>query len=74
MNSAKQLLGFDFDADRFARNAPRIEISQQTLGILKKIEERHGDGRLTVPNPEDLRQIYRIFIDANRTREAPHRI
>ena len=67
MNSAKQLLGFDFDADRFARNAPRIEISQQTLGILKKIEERHGDGRLTVPNPEDLRQIYRIFIDANRT-------
>ena len=67
MNSVKQLLGFDFDADRFARNAPRIEISQQTLGILKKIEERHGDGRLTVPNPEDLRQIYRIFIDANRT-------
>ena len=67
MNSAKQLLGFDFDADRFARNAPHIEISQQTLVDLKKIEERHGDERLAVLNPEDLRQIYRRFINANRT-------
>ena len=67
MNSAKQLLGFEFDADSFARNAPRIEISQQTLGDLKKIEERHGDERLAVLNPEDLRQIYRRFINANQT-------
>ena len=67
MNSAKKLLQFDFDASAFARLAPQTTIRQQTLGILKKIVERHGDGIQPATNPEDIRQIYLLFIKASQS-------
>lgn len=67
MNSAKKLLQFDFDVSAFARLAPQTTIRQQTLGILKKIEDRHGDGRQPATNPEDIRQIYLLFVKASQS-------
>ena len=67
MNSAKKLLQFDFDASTFARLAPQTTIRQQTLGILKKIEDRHGDGIQPATNPEDIRQIYLLFVKASQS-------
>ena len=67
MNSAKKLLQFDFDASAFARLAPQTTTRQQTLGILKKIEERHGDGIQPATNPEDIRQIYLLFVKASQS-------
>ena len=67
MNSAKKLLQFNFDASTFARRAPNITISQQTLEILKGIEKQHGDGRKPTTNREDIRQIYHLFIHASQS-------
>ena len=67
MNSAKKLLGFDFNADAFARRAPQpSKPSQQNLDILKEIVEKHGNADYKPPDREDLRQIYHLFIQANR--------
>ena len=67
MNSAKKLLQFNFDASTFARSAPPITINQQALGILKDIKKRHGDGMQPATNPEDIRQIYHLFIHASQS-------
>ena len=67
MKSAKKILEFDFNADVFARRAPQpSKPSQQNLDILKGIVEKHGNADLKPPNQEDLRQIYHLFIQANR--------
>ena len=67
MNSAKKLLGFDFNADAFARRAPQpSKPSQQNLDILKEIVEKHGNADYKPPDREDLHQIYHLFIQANR--------
>ena len=68
MNSARQLLQFDFNDSTFARRAPQpIRIRQQTLDILEGIMQKHGDTEHELPNREDLRQIYHNFITAHRT-------
>ena len=68
MNSARELLQFDFDANAFARRAPQpITISQQMRNTLEDIMQRHSDTEHESPNREDLRQIYRLFINASRT-------
>lgn len=68
MKSAKELLSFGhFDANAFARRAPQpIKTSQQTLDILNDIIQKHGDTQNEPPNREDLRQIYRSFINAHQ--------
>ena len=69
MNSAKKLLQFDFDADAFARRAPRpTAIPSKRLAILEKIAEEHdskGSGPL---DQESLHQIYRLFRDTSPSR------
>ena len=68
MNSARELLQFDFNASTFARRALRsIEIPQNNLEDLEEISENHGDRGTKVPNREDLRQIYHSFIAAHQT-------
>lgn len=62
MENVKKILGFDFNANAFARRAPRpINISKQNLAILKEIVEKHGDTEHKQPEPEELRQIYHLF-------------
>ena len=69
MNSARELLQFDFNAGTFARRALQpTPILQQTLDTLADITQRHGDTEHEPANREDLRQIYRLFINAHRTR------
>ena len=65
MNSAKKLLQFDFDADAFARRAPRpTAILSERLAILEKIAKDH-DGKGSGPlDQESLHQIYPRFINA----------
>lgn len=64
MESVKKILGFDFNADIFARRAPQpINISTQNLAMLKEIVEKHGDTGHKQPKQEELRQIYRLFLD-----------
>ena len=68
MNSARELLQFDFDANAFAHRAPRtIEIPQNNFESLKEISENHGDRGTEMPNREDLCQVYRLFITAHGT-------
>ena len=69
MNSAKKLLQFDFDADAFARRAPRpTAIPSKRLAILEKIAEEH-DGKGSGPlDQESLHQIYRLFRDTSPSR------
>ena len=68
MNSARQLLQFDFNDSTFARRAPQpIRIRQQTLDILEGIMQKHGDTEHELPNREDLRQIYHRFITVHQT-------
>ena len=69
MNSARELLQFNFNASAFARRALQpTQILQQTLDTLENITQRHGDTKPKPVNREDLRQIYRLFINAHRTR------
>ena len=75
MNSARELLQFNFDANAFARRAPQpITISQQMRNTLEDIMQRHSNTEHESPNREDLRQIYRLFINAQPDRETPHGI
>ena len=68
MHSPRELLQFNFNADAFARRAPQpITISQQMRNTLENIMQRHSDTEHESPNREDLRQIYRLFINASRT-------
>ena len=64
MENVKKILGFDFNANAFARRAPQpLNISQQNLAMLKEIVEKHGDTEHKRPEPEELRQIYHLFLD-----------
>ena len=64
MNSARELLQFNFDADAFARRAPRpIAIPPKIVEDLEKIKRNHNSMG-TIPKSEDLRQICRLFHDA----------
>ena len=64
MENVKKILGFDFNANAFARRAPQpINISTQNLAMLKEIVEKHGDTGHKRPEPEELRQIYHLFLD-----------
>ena len=68
MNSARELLQFNFDADEFARRAPRqTRVSQELLDRLKEIMKKHdGTGR-EPPKRENLREVYYLFFNAVRT-------
>ena len=67
MNSVKKLLQFDFDADAFARRAPKpIPISPERFADLEKIQREHTH-MCNIPEREDLRQIYHLFFNAIRT-------
>ena len=67
MNSARELLQFNFDADAFARRAPRpTAIPQERIADLERIMREH-DGMPIVPDGENLRQIYHLFFNAVRT-------
>ena len=64
MNSAKKLLQFDFDANEITRRALKpISIPPERLKVLEKIERDHSGIGNGPPNPETLREIYRLFID-----------
>ena len=68
MKSARKLLQFDFDADAFARGAPKlISNSQENLEILGEIIKIRSEKATEMPNKEDCRQIYRLFITAHQT-------
>ena len=67
MNSARELLQFDFDAGAFARRAPQpIPIPAELVNELEIIVREH-DGTSDIPETEDLRQIYHLFFNAVRT-------
>lgn len=67
MNSARELLQFNFNASTFARRAPQpIRIPQQMRNTLEDVMQRHGDMEHELSDREDLRQIYRRFIAALR--------
>ncbi len=68
MKSARELLQFNFDADEFARRAPRqTRVSQELLDRLKEIMKKHdGTGR-EPPKRENLREVYYLFFNAIRT-------
>ncbi len=62
MKSAKKLLGFDFDADAFARRALQsMKIRQDVSGILEKIVDEYG-GESGSSDQESSRQIYLLFL------------
>ena len=68
MNSARELLQFDFNVSTFTRRTPqRIRIPQQMRIALEDVMQRHGDTEHEPPNRKSLRQIYRLFFDAHRT-------
>ena len=65
MENVKKILGFDFNANAFARRAPQpLHISTQNRAMLNEIVEKHGDTEHKQPKQEELRQIYRLFIDS----------
>ena len=67
MNSAREMLQFDFDADAFARRAPQpIPIPAELVNELERIVRELDDPR-DIPDTEDLRQIYHLFFNAIRT-------
>ncbi len=64
MESAKKLLGFDFDASAFAHRALQpMKIRQDIRDILKKIVDEYDD-KSDLPDQESFRQIYFRFIDS----------
>ena len=64
MENAKKILGFDLNANAFARRAPQSpQISQQTLNTLSEIIEKHGDTEHKPPEREDMHQIYSLFVN-----------
>ena len=67
MSSARELLQFTFDADAFARRAPRpIAIPQEIIANLERIGREHNSIS-EPPDQEDSAQIYHLFFSANRT-------
>ena len=63
MESAKKLLGFDFDADAFDRRALQLmKIRPGISNLLKKIVDE-CDSRYGSPGQESLEQVYLRFID-----------
>ena len=69
MNSAKKLLQFEFDADAFARRAPQPPvIPSKRLAMLKKIIKDRDGREYDVPDQENLRQIYRLFLGTSLNR------
>ena len=65
MNSTKKLLQFEFNADSFARRAPQLTaIPSERFAVLKKIIKDHEGKEYDMPNQEDLRQIYQLFMSA----------
>ena len=69
MNTAKELLQFDFDADAFERRASRPVLTPvKQLAVLKSIiKDCEGKGH-DMPDQESLRQIYRLFKDTPLSR------
>lgn len=64
MNSAKTLLQFDFNATDFVSRAPRPPtIPKEQLETLEKIIKIHDGTNSDLPNRENLRQVYRQFIE-----------
>lgn len=69
MRSAKELLDFNFNANEFVRRALQSnQIPPERLNTLEDITQRHDDIGHEVPDREDLRQVYRLFINAHRDR------
>ena len=69
MNSAKKLLQFEFDADTFARRAPQPPvIPSKRLAMLKKIIKDREGKEYDMPDQENLRQIYRLFLGTSLNR------
>ena len=69
MNSAKKLLQFEFNADGFARRAPQpVPIPANRLAVLEKIIKDREGKEYNMPNQEDLRQIYRLFMSTSLNR------
>lgn len=67
MNSAKELLQFNFDADAFARRAPRqIAIPPEIIADLERIVREHN-GMPESPDWEDSRKIYYLFFKSIQT-------
>ena len=67
MNSARKLLQFDFDADAFARRAPRtISVPREIVENLERTASQHN-GMNEIPVTENLHEIYHLFFDAVRT-------
>ena len=67
MNSARELLQFDFDADDLARRATRpIAIPPEIVANLENIEKEHNNMD-SIPEREDIGEICRLFRDAART-------
>jgi len=62
MNTAKELLQFEFDADAFKRRASRpVSTPTKQLAVLKSIiKDYEGKGH-DMPDQESLRQIYQLF-------------
>ena len=64
MPSAKHLLQFNFNADAFSRRVPGSLPETETMQLLEAIEQRH-DYRLMTKNRENLRESYRLFVQAD---------
>ena len=62
MNTAKELLRFEFDADAFERRASQlVSTPTKQLAVLKSIiKDCEGEGH-DMPDQESLRQIYQLF-------------
>ena len=68
MNSVREVLHFDFDADAFARRAPKpTAIPPRIVADLKRIERQHNSMCDIPEREEDLREIYHLFFNAIRT-------
>ena len=71
MNPTKNLLRFGFKDSSLVRRAFEFSNSQPKLNELieklKKIENLHHSGMRKSTNTEDIRQIYRHFIQASKT-------
>ena len=68
MNSVRELLQFDFDADAFARRAPKpTAIPPEIVADLERIERKHNRMCDIPEREEDQCEIYHLFFNAIRT-------
>ena len=68
MNSARELLQFDFDADEFVRRAPKpTAIPPEIVADLERIERKHNRMCDIPEREEDQCEIYHLFFNAIRT-------